>query len=203
MLGSTHKNAAKRIIGRRTMQRANRRHGGAKTEGARSRWVKGALAAIGVVVLLFSQADTGRSEAPLTVVVADFNYLDTSGEVIDQTAEHRARVASFTELLRENLSAAGYHVQALECPDPPCTTRRMGADALAAAARRSGARLVVYGGIRKQSTLVQWGRIEVFDLDSNQSLLNRLVSFRGDNDMAFSRAAAFVGDMVREAMPKP
>jgi hypothetical protein len=79
----------------------------------------------------------------------------------------------------------------------------MGADGLAAAARRSGARLVVYGGIRKQSTLVQWGRVEVLDLDSNQSLLNRLVSFRGDNDMAFSRAAAFVGDMVREAMPKP
>jgi hypothetical protein len=29
------------------------------------------------------------------------------------------------------------------------------------------------------------------------------VSFRGDTDMAFSRAAAFVGDMVKEAMPKP
>lgn len=185
------------------MQRANRWHDGAKTEGARSRRVKRALAAIGAAMLLFSQADTGRSEAPLTVVVADFNYVDTSGEVRDQSAEHRALVASFTELLRENLSAAGYHVQALECPDPPCTERRMGADGLAAAARRSGARLVVYGGIRKQSTLVQWGRVEVLDLDSNQSLLNRLVSFRGDNDMAFSRAAAFVGDMVREAMPKP
>jgi hypothetical protein len=185
------------------MRRANRWHGGAKTEGARSRRVKGALAAIGAVVLLFGQADTVRSEAPLTVAVADFAYIDTSGEVRDQSAEHRARVAAFAELLRENLSAAGYHVQALECPDPPCTARRMGADEFAAAARRAGARLVVYGGIRKQSTLVQWGRIQVLDLDSNQLLLERVVTFRGDTDMAFSRAAAFVGDMVREAMPKP
>jgi Protein of unknown function (DUF2380) len=185
------------------MRRANRWHGGAKTEGARSRRVKGALAAIGAVVLLFGQADTVRSEAPLTVAVADFGYIDTSGEVRDQSAEHRARVAAFAELLRENLSAAGYHVQALECPDPPCTARRMGADEFAAAARRAGARLVVYGGIRKQSTLVQWGRIQVLDLDSNQLLLQRVVTFRGDTDMAFSRAAAFVGDMVKEAMPKP
>jgi Protein of unknown function (DUF2380) len=79
----------------------------------------------------------------------------------------------------------------------------MGDDELGAAARRAGARLVVYGGIRKQSTLVQWGRIQVLDVDSNQLLLERVVTFRGDTDMAFSRAAAFVGDMVREAMPKP
>jgi uncharacterized protein DUF2380 len=185
------------------MQWVNRRHGGAKTAGARSRRVKGALAAIGAFVLLFGQVDVGRSDAPLTVAVADFAYLDTSGEVRDQSAEHRARVAAFAELLRENLTAAGYHVQALECPDPPCTARRMGDDELGAAARRAGARLVVYGGILKMSTLVQWGRIQVLDLDSNRLLLNRPVTFRGDTDMAFSRAAAFVGDMVKEAMPKP
>src|ERR1700750_1708525 len=185
------------------MQRANRRHGGANTERSLGRMAKGALAAIGAVVLLFSQAGSGRSEAPLTVAVADFSYVDTSGEVRDQTAEHQARVAAFAELLRENLSAAGYHVQALECPDPPCTARRMGDDELGAAARRAGARLVVYGGILKMSTLVQWGRIQVLDLDSNRLLLNRPVTFRGDTDMAFSRAAAFVGDMVKEAMPKP
>ena len=203
MLSFTHKSAAKRIIGRRTMQRANRLHGGAKTEGARRRRVKRALAAIGAAVLLFNQAETGRSEAPLTVTVADFGYVDTSGEVRDQSAEHQARVAAFADLLRENLSAAGYHVQPLECPDPPCTARRMGPDELAAAARRAGARLVVYGGILKQSTLVQWGRIQVFDLDSNRVLLNRPITFRGDTDMAFSRAAAFAGDMVKEVMPRP
>jgi hypothetical protein len=33
-------------------------------------------------------------------------------------------------------------------------------------------------------------------------LLKRIVSFRGDNDEAFRRVAAFVGDTVRDAMPK-
>jgi hypothetical protein len=164
--------------------------------------VKGALAAISAIVLLLSQPSSGRSEVPLTVAVADFGYVDTSGEVRDQSAEHQARVTAFAELLRENLSAAGYRVQALECPDPPCTMRRMGPDDFVAAARRSGARLVVYGGILKQSTLVQWGRVQLLDLDSNQVLLQRAITFRGDTDMAFSRAAAFVGDMVKEAMPK-
>ncbi len=79
----------------------------------------------------------------------------------------------------------------------------MGADEFTAAARRAGARLVVYGGIRKMSTLVQWGRIQVLDLDSNQLLLQRVITFRGDTDTAFNRAAAFVGDMVKEALPKP
>jgi len=59
------------------MQRANRRHGGANTERSLGRMAKGALAAIGAVVLLFSQAGSGRSEAPLTVAVADFAYVDT------------------------------------------------------------------------------------------------------------------------------
>jgi hypothetical protein len=73
----------------------------------------------------------------------------------------------------------------------------------AKAARRSGARFVVYGGIRKMSTLVQWGDVELVDLEADKLLLKRTVSFRGDNDEAYRRAASFVGDTVRDAMPKP
>jgi Protein of unknown function (DUF2380) len=59
---------------------------------------------------------------------------------------------------------------------------------------------VVYGGIRKMSTLVQWGDVELLDLENEKLLLKRIVSFRGDNDEAFSRAAAFVGDTVTDAL---
>src|SRR5688500_18464564 len=60
--------------------------------------------------------------APLAVAVADFDYFDTSGEVADQSAEHRARVASFAKLLRDNLAAQGnYRVVPIECSDHPCT----------------------------------------------------------------------------------
>ena len=186
------------------MHQANCPHAAEQTKPSRRRMTTVAVAAIGAAVLLVSQPDDGRSAAPLTVAVADFDYVDTSGEVRDQSAEHSARVAAFANLLRENLGSGGnYSVKAMECPDHPCTAGRMAADDFAAAARQSGARLVVYGGIRKMSTLVQWGDVELLDLENEKLLLQRTVSFRGDNDEAFRRAAAFVGDTLREAMPKP
>jgi hypothetical protein len=148
----------------------------------------------------------GRSPAaaPIAVAVADFDYFDTSGEVVDQSAEHRARVASFAALLRDNLAAQdGYRVVRLECSDPPCTANSLSQDLFIAAARKAGARLVVYGGIRKMSTLVQWGEIQLLDLEAEKLLMRRTVTFRGDNDAAYRHAADFVGNTLKETMPKP
>ena len=148
----------------------------------------------------------GRSPAaaPIAVAVADFDYFDTSGEVVDQSAEHRARVASFAALLRDNLATQdGYRVVRLECSDPPCTANSLSQDLFIAAARKAGARLVVYGGIRKMSTLVQWGEIQLLDLEAEKLLMRRTVTFRGDNDAAYRHAADFVSDTLKETMPKP
>src|SRR4051794_19588811 len=58
---------------------------------------------------------------PVAVAVADFDYFDPSGEVMDQSAEHRARGASFAKLLRDDLGAQGdYRVVTIECRDHPC-----------------------------------------------------------------------------------
>jgi hypothetical protein len=155
----------------------------------------------GVVTVLSLALAPGLSATPLTIAVADFDYKDTSGEVRDQSAEHKARVAHFAELVRENLSAQGdTSVLPFDCPQHPCTPIKMGSDDFIAAARRTGARFIVYGGILKVSTLVQNGLVEVLDLQNEKLILMRTVSFRGDNDEAFSRAAAFVGETVREAM---
>lgn len=42
--------------------------------------------------------------AAAPVVVADFDYSDSSGEVVDQRAEHAARVKAFAGLLRGRLA---------------------------------------------------------------------------------------------------
>jgi len=158
------------------------------------------LAAICGAVLSFASAPS-LSAAPIAIAVADFDYVDTSGEARDQSAEHKLRVAKFAELVRENLSAQGdTSVLPFECPQHPCTPISMGSDDFLAAARRTGARFIVYGGIHKMSTLVQNGLVEVLDVQNEKLILKRSVSFRGDNDEAFSRAAAFVGETVREAM---
>ncbi|NOJ50054.1 DUF2380 domain-containing protein [Bradyrhizobium archetypum] len=79
----------------------------------------------------------------------------------------------------------------------------MSQDVFIAAARKAGARLVVYGGIRKMSTLVQWGEIQLLDLEAEKLLMRRTVTFRGDNDAAYRHAADFVSDQLKETMPKP
>ena len=143
------------------------------------------------------------SAAPPTIAVADFDYIDTSGEVKDQRAAHQARMAQFAELLRAKLGADGeFHVIPIECAEPPCTPINMQPEKFIAASRRTAARYVVYGGIHKTSTLVQWGDVELLDLEANKLLLKRTVTFRGDTDEAFRRAAAFVGETVRDAMKR-
>jgi hypothetical protein len=163
-------------------------------------------AGISVAAALFFQVSPfqmspGRSAAPLTVAVADFDYVDTSGEVRDQSKEHQARVARFAELLRESIRARGdFHVLPLACAEPPCTPINMQPVNFISASRSSGARFVVYGGIHKMSTLVQWGDIQLLDLEADKVLFRQNVTFRGDTDEAYRRAAAFVGESVRDVL---
>ena len=105
----------------------------------RSRGFITAMAAL--VALCAAVAHPARSATPLTIAVADFDYTDNSGEVNEQGAAHRARVAQFADLVRENLGAPGdYRVLPVDCPEHPCTPINMRPDEFIAAARRSGAR---------------------------------------------------------------
>jgi hypothetical protein len=74
-------------------------------------------------------------------------------------------------------------------------------DALIAAARHAGARFLVYGCIHKMSTLVQWGELQVVDLDREQLLLRRSFTFRGDSDEAFRHAAVFIRESLTDIAP--
>jgi Protein of unknown function (DUF2380) len=162
-----------------------------------------ALAATGVAATLSLPVRPGFSAAPPTIAVADFDYIDTSGEAKDQRVAHQARMAQFAELLRAKLSADGqFQVMPIECAEPPCTPINMQPQKFIDASRRSGARFVVYGGIHKMSTLIQNGDVQLLDLDTDKVLFRQNVTFRGDTDEAFRRAAAFVGESVRDAMEK-
>jgi Protein of unknown function (DUF2380) len=135
----------------------------------------------------------------IAVAVADFDNIDTAGESADRAAQHAARVQDFGRLLRERMADPGhYQVVTLQCGGRMCSVGDLGADALIAAARRAGARLLVYGGIHKMSTLVQWGELQVVDLDREQLLLRRSFTFRGDSDEAFRHAATFIRQNLQD-----
>lgn len=150
-------------------------------------------------------ATTPAAEAgSVSVAVADFDNYDTAGEAAEPTAAHAARVQGFADLLEENLAMQdGYRVVSLDCAAAPCAAGAMAPEDLVQAARAAGARLLVYGGIHKMSTLVQMGKVQAVDLESDRLLLDRSFSFRGDTDEAFRRAAAFVVRYVHEAAPTP
>ena len=132
---------------------------------------------------------------PIKLAIADFDYKDTSGETQDQAAAHAERLKNFTQLIDDELSASGkYQVVAITCPKRPCSAGAMDAQSLTDAARQAGARLLLYGGIHKMSTLVQFGKAQVADLESDQVVYDRTISFRGDDDNAWKRAGEFLAE---------
>ena len=148
-----------------------------------------------------AQAD---AQVEIPAAVAGFDNYDTAGESPATTAAHAERVQRFAGLVQEHLAAGGrYRIVALACGQPPCTAGTMAPEDLVGAARQAGARLLIYGGVHKMSTLVQMGKVQAVDLDSERLLLDRSFSFRGDTDGAFRRAAAFIARYLEDAAPAP
>ena len=136
---------------------------------------------------------TAANQAPVTTAIANFDNIDTSREAADRTAKHAARVQAFAALLGSDLAAQKkFKIVQLSCQNPPCSAARMSPKDLVRAARQAGARLLIFGGIHKESTLVQWGKIEAVDLESDKLVLSKAFSFRGDTEQAFRRAATFI-----------
>jgi hypothetical protein len=121
----------------------------------------------------FCPALAGTPPHPVGVTVDDFSYVDTSGEVVDQTAAHQKRLQAFMAALRKDVAAGG------------------------------GAGIRVIGGIRKASTLVQWAKVAVIDVGADRVLFDRLYTFRGDNDVAWDRARAFISEDIRAVLAAP
>ena len=157
------------------------------------------ILALAVVSMRADAAD------PIPIVVLDFDYSDTSGEPQDQTAIHRVRLDEFAARIRAALAGSGaYRVVAATCPVTPCSAKNYAPEELFAMARRAGAKLMLFGGLHKMSTLVQGGRIELVDVEENRLLDERRLSFRGDNDEAWRRAADYVAQkMIKQATEEP
>jgi len=160
----------------------------------------GILAAFAVLLAV----EPASAAAPLRVAVADFDYLDTSGEARDQRAAHDERLKTLTADITAALSHSGrFTPEKLTCTTPPCSADSMDQDAMTQAARAQDAQLLVFGGVHKMSTLIQWGRIEVMDVATGQRRLARTVTFRGDDDDAWQHAADYIGQMLVEQLRGP
>jgi hypothetical protein len=137
--------------------------------------------------------------APTSMTVADFDFVDTSGEPQNEVAAHATRMAAFTQYLRDAVAKSGKTTLVkLPCAPEKCSADSLQADDLMEAAKRSKADLLVFGGVHKISTLIEFASIEVADVKTGKSVLHRSVTFRGDSDQAWQRAAEFCATMVLE-----
>ena len=135
----------------------------------------------------------GGTPDRVPIAVLDLDYSDTSGEVRDQRQEHAARLHRFSESLRGDLARSGkYRIVALDCGQAPCATSDLQPSELIDRARKAGAKIVLIGGIHKQSTLIQWAKVKAIDVDTDRVVMDKLLTFRGDTDDAWNRAESFV-----------
>jgi hypothetical protein len=133
-----------------------------------------------------------QGEAPV-LAVAEIQYVDTSGEVIDQSAEHFRRLREFEASLRTDLGASGKaRTVAIDCPPNACSIGDVDADQLLGKAQAAGAGYLLISSFHKMSTLVQWAKFDLVDVNTRNVVFNRLVTFRGDNDKAWRHAETFI-----------
>jgi hypothetical protein len=160
--------------------------------GANVAWSRGARWLIQNRLLVSTQ------DKPPGLAVAEIEYVDTSGEVIDQRADHLRRMRAFEASLRTDLAASGQLGSVvLDCPPTACSVGDLDANQLLGKAEAAGAAYLLITSFHKMSTLVQWAKFDIIDVKTRNVVFNRLVTFRGDNDKAWRHAESFI---VREIL---
>jgi hypothetical protein len=156
-----------------------------------------ALAAAAVLYAGPVRQSRAQGEVPV-LAVAEIQYIDTSGEVIDQSADHFRRLREFEASLRADLAASGkVRSVDLDCPPNACSVGDIEADQLLGKAQAAGAGYLLISSFHKMSTLVQWAKFDLVEVKTRNVVFNRLVTFRGDNDKAWRHAESFI---VREIL---
>ena len=152
------------------------------------------LAVVAAAILSTGPVRQAQAQATTPIIaVAEINYVDTSGEVIDQSADHRRRLRDFEAALRSDLVASGKMANAmLECPVNACSVGDLNDAQLLEKAKQAGATHLVIGRFHKMSTLIQQAKFDVIDVKARKMVFDRYITFRGDNDAAWRHAESFV-----------
>lgn len=161
---------------------------------------RGSMSAL-LLLLLIASASSVSENRPVPIALIELGYKDTSGEPQDQTDVHRQRIQMFMRSLAEDLNSSG-HFKTVEmsCGASPCSIQDTDPDAIIAAARQAGAKLMLYGDIHKVSTLIQFAKVQVADVDRNQPVMHQSMSFRGDDDRSWLRMQKFLVKQMNQEL---
>jgi hypothetical protein len=162
-----------------------------------------ALTIAALILMLNAGMTLASEQAPIPIALIELDYEDTSGEPQDQTDVHKARIQMFMRSLKEDLDRSD-HFKTVEmsCGADPCSIEDTDPDELIAAAKKAGAKLMLYGGIHKVSTLIQFAKVQVADVERNEAVMYKSMSFRGDDDRSWLRMQQFLVKQMNEELVK-
>ena len=157
-----------------------------------------AIALASAAMLCASSAGHSQAQGAMPgLAVAELQYVDTSGEVIDQSADHVRRRREFEASLRSDLVKSGkIRDVGLDCPANACSVEDIDFERLLGKAQAAGASHLLIGAVHKMSTLVQQAKFNIVEVKSRKVVFDRYVSFRGDSDQAWRRAESFVASQI-------
>jgi hypothetical protein len=155
--------------------------------------------AVAISICLGATNSFAADARPAKIAVAHFDFVDTSGEVQDQTARHEKQLRQFETEMRQRLAQDDdINLVALPCKADRCSLGNPGIDRLKSEARTTKARFLLAGGLHKMSTLIGWAKFVVVDLEKSGRTCDRLLTYRGDTEEAWRRAAKFgAEDVIR------
>ncbi|NUA98221.1 DUF2380 domain-containing protein [Azospirillum melinis] len=133
--------------------------------------------------------------ASARTLVLDLELEDSSGEA--PSAEHAERLKRVSAELRHALDAKGYDVIGDAATDglvSPGAAIRSCNGCERDIARAAGADLVVFGIVRKVSSLILWISVVVEDVGTGQAVTTARGDIRGDTETAWSRGVGWLVD---------
>jgi Protein of unknown function (DUF2380) len=174
-------------------------------------WARARRRSIGVWLAVFAAtALPGRSASaePPSLLVLNLELVDTSGEVMDQQADHERRLAAVRQILASELAARDVY----DVIDPTeiqaeidATRERQYLHACNGCevrlAREAGADRVLTGHVRKVSSLIMALWVDIRDAGNGRPVVRKVLDFRGDNDRAWQRAALYLVDQLEQLPP--
>jgi Protein of unknown function (DUF2380) len=156
---------------------------------------------LAVLLALALAAAALHARAADVIAVPGLGFTDSSGEPAEQSAAHAARLSRFAETLRTELAASG-RVQVVVPDCPGCSPLNTSFETMTSATEAAGAQRMLVGTIHKISTLIGSVRVTLIDLEADQVVCTRILSYRGDTDEAWMRAAQFTaGDVLAHCLP--
>ncbi|MGJ0506628.1 MAG: DUF3280 domain-containing protein [Methylocystis sp.] len=147
-------------------------------------------------------AETGARTGK-RLLLLDFEIIDTSGEPVDQRADHARRLLDARNAIAAGLAARGTYEIAERAPIQAeideilrKTYFRTCNGCEIALARKVGADLVMTGVVNKVSTLILSMGVSIARVSSGELVYHQGFDFRGDNDASWARATKFFTERI-------